>query len=112
MEAPDLAEWGLRLVGVSCSCSSPVTEVNLSLSCPERVVSNQILILQSRANLTWFLSLNGCHIQFLVRPPPTIVPSLALGRGWQRAHVAMGLAGGDIALGTPAQGRGSPLAVP
>ncbi|XP_066837122.1 endoglin isoform X1 [Anser cygnoides] len=46
--------------------SSPVTEVNLSLSCPERVVSNQILILQSRANLTWFLSLNGCHIQFLV----------------------------------------------
>ncbi|XP_040387974.1 endoglin isoform X2 [Cygnus olor] len=46
--------------------SSPVTEVNLSLSCPERAMSNQILILQSRANLTWFLSLNSCHIQFLV----------------------------------------------
>uniref|UniRef100_A0A663FIY9 Endoglin n=1 Tax=Aquila chrysaetos chrysaetos TaxID=223781 RepID=A0A663FIY9_AQUCH len=46
--------------------SSPITEVNLSLSCPERAVSNQILILQSRANLTWSLSVNNCHIQFLV----------------------------------------------
>ncbi|NWI64638.1 EGLN protein, partial [Todus mexicanus] len=46
--------------------SSPVTEVDLSLSCPERTVSNQILILQSRANLTWSLSVNNCHIQFLV----------------------------------------------
>ncbi|XP_068269987.1 endoglin [Nyctibius grandis] len=46
--------------------SSPVTEVNLSLSCPERAMSNQFLILQSRANLTWFLSVNNCHIQFLV----------------------------------------------
>uniref|UniRef100_A0A8C0BLZ3 Endoglin n=1 Tax=Buteo japonicus TaxID=224669 RepID=A0A8C0BLZ3_9AVES len=46
--------------------SSPITEVNLSLSCPERAVSNQILILQSRANLTWCLSVNNCHIQFLV----------------------------------------------
>ncbi|KAM9176254.1 LOW QUALITY PROTEIN: endoglin [Mergus octosetaceus] len=46
--------------------SSPVTEVNLSLSCPERAMSNHILILQSRANLTWILSANGCHIQFLV----------------------------------------------
>ncbi|KAM7087877.1 LOW QUALITY PROTEIN: endoglin [Ciconia maguari] len=45
--------------------SSPITEVNLSLSCPERPVSNQILILQSRANLTWS-SVNNCHIQFLV----------------------------------------------
>lgn len=81
MEAPDLAEWELRLEGVSCSCSSPVTEVNLSLSCPERVVSNQILILQSRANLTWFLSLNGCHIQFLVRPPPHHRPLAGPGKG-------------------------------
>ncbi|NXQ89909.1 EGLN protein, partial [Nyctibius grandis] len=46
--------------------SSPVTEVNLSLSCPERAMSNQFLILQSQANLTWFLSVNNCHIQFLV----------------------------------------------
>ncbi|NXF29445.1 EGLN protein, partial [Nyctibius bracteatus] len=46
--------------------SSPVTEVNLSLNCPERAMSNQFLILQSRANLTWFLSVNNCHIQFLV----------------------------------------------
>ncbi|NXV12319.1 EGLN protein, partial [Cepphus grylle] len=46
--------------------SFPITEVNLSLSCPERTVSDQILILQSRANLTWSLSVNNCHIQFLV----------------------------------------------
>ncbi|KAM6117477.1 endoglin [Phoenicopterus ruber ruber] len=46
--------------------SSPITEVNLSLSCPEKLVSNQILILQSRANLTWSLSVNNCSIQFLV----------------------------------------------
>ncbi|KAK4811626.1 hypothetical protein QYF61_017017 [Mycteria americana] len=51
---------------ISWFCSSPITEVNLSLSCPERPVSNQILILQSRANLTWSLSVNNCHIQFLV----------------------------------------------
>ncbi|KAM6243921.1 endoglin isoform 2-T2 [Porphyrio hochstetteri] len=46
--------------------SLPVTEVNLAVSCPERPVSNQILILQSPANLTWSLSVNSCHIQFLV----------------------------------------------
>ncbi|NXT24889.1 EGLN protein, partial [Syrrhaptes paradoxus] len=46
--------------------SFPVTEVNLSLSCPEGAVSNQILILQSRLNLTWSFSFNNCHIQFLV----------------------------------------------
>ncbi|XP_054704248.1 endoglin [Grus americana] len=46
--------------------SSPITEVNLSLSCPKRAGSNQILILQSRANLTWSLSVDNCHIQFLV----------------------------------------------
>ncbi|XP_026716482.1 endoglin, partial [Athene cunicularia] len=46
--------------------SSPITNVNLSLTCPERAMSNQILILQSRVNLTWSLSINNCHIQFLV----------------------------------------------
>ncbi|NXF58984.1 EGLN protein, partial [Ciccaba nigrolineata] len=46
--------------------SSPITEVNLSLTCPERAMNNQILILQSRANITWSLSVNNCHIQFLV----------------------------------------------
>ncbi|NXY25484.1 EGLN protein, partial [Atrichornis clamosus] len=45
--------------------SSPITEVNLSLSCPENSVGNQILILQSRANFTWSLSLK-CHIHLLV----------------------------------------------
>ncbi|NXI71826.1 EGLN protein, partial [Anseranas semipalmata] len=54
--------------------SSPVTEVNLSLSCSERAVSNQILILQSRANLTWSLSVNNCHIQFLVSGTYKIAP--------------------------------------
>ncbi|XP_064027170.1 endoglin [Pogoniulus pusillus] len=44
--------------------SSFITEVNLSLSCPER--GNQILILQSQANLTWSLSVNNCDIQLLV----------------------------------------------
>ncbi|XP_053940243.1 endoglin isoform X1 [Cuculus canorus] len=46
--------------------SSPITEVNLSLSCPERAASNQIFILQSWANLTWSLSVDKCNIQFLV----------------------------------------------
>ncbi|KFU84292.1 Endoglin, partial [Chaetura pelagica] len=53
---------------------SPLTEVNLSLSCPERVESNQILILQSRTNLTWSLSVNNCHIQFLVSGNYKITP--------------------------------------
>ncbi|KAM6315999.1 endoglin [Podargus strigoides] len=54
--------------------SSPITEVNLSLSCPEKAVSNQILILQSRANLTWSVSVEKCHIQFLVSGNYKIVP--------------------------------------
>ncbi|NXT33002.1 EGLN protein, partial [Pelecanoides urinatrix] len=54
--------------------SSPITEVNLSLSCPERADSNQILILQSQANLTWSLSVNKCHIQFLVSWKYKIAP--------------------------------------
>ncbi|NXS95864.1 EGLN protein, partial [Jacana jacana] len=55
-----------HIVRLQPESSFPVTEVNLSLSCPERAVSNQILILQSQANLTWSLSVNNCHIQFLV----------------------------------------------
>ncbi|NXT91040.1 EGLN protein, partial [Anhinga rufa] len=58
--------------------SSPITEVNLSLSCPERTMSNQILILQSRANLTWSLSVNNCHIQFLVSGNYKIAPISSL----------------------------------
>ncbi|KGL95779.1 Endoglin, partial [Charadrius vociferus] len=58
--------------------SFPITEVNLSLSCPERPVSNQILILQSRANLTWSLSVNNCHIQFLVSGNYKIAPISSL----------------------------------
>ncbi|NXL89493.1 EGLN protein, partial [Alectura lathami] len=53
--------------------SSPITEVNLSLSCPERAVSNLTLILQSQANLTWFLSANNCDVQFLVSGPYKIM---------------------------------------
>lgn len=58
---------GLRLEGVSCSCSSPLTEVNLSMSCSEPATGNHILILQSHTNLTWILSPTGCHVSFLVR---------------------------------------------
>ncbi|XP_064891978.1 endoglin [Columba livia] len=57
--------------------SSVVTEVNLSLSCPERAASNQsnqLLILQSRANLTWSLSVNNCHIQFMASGNYRIAP--------------------------------------
>ncbi|KAM6296921.1 endoglin [Aegotheles albertisi] len=54
--------------------SSSLMEVNLSLSCPERPVSNQILILQSQTNLTWSLSVNNCHIQFLVSGNYRIAP--------------------------------------
>ncbi|KAM6237497.1 endoglin [Spheniscus humboldti] len=58
--------------------SFPITEVNLSLSCPERAMSNQILILQSQANLTWSLSVNNCHIQFLVSGNYKIAPISSL----------------------------------
>ncbi|NWH67743.1 EGLN protein, partial [Geococcyx californianus] len=57
--------------------SSSITEVNVSLSCPERAVSNQVFILQSQANLTWSISINNCNIcnaQFLVSGNYTIVP--------------------------------------
>uniref|UniRef100_A0A8C3JH70 Endoglin n=1 Tax=Calidris pygmaea TaxID=425635 RepID=A0A8C3JH70_9CHAR len=55
-----------HIVRLQAESSFPVAEVNLSLSCPEGAMSNQILILQSQANLTWSLSVNNCHIQFLV----------------------------------------------
>ncbi|NXU36806.1 EGLN protein, partial [Drymodes brunneopygia] len=54
-----------HIIHLQSELSSPITEVNLSLSCPEKSVGNQILILQSKANLTWSLSLK-CHIQLLV----------------------------------------------
>uniref|UniRef100_A0A8B9G1L6 Endoglin n=1 Tax=Amazona collaria TaxID=241587 RepID=A0A8B9G1L6_9PSIT len=54
--------------------SFPITEVNLILSCPEGAMSNQILILQSWANITWSLSVNNCHIQFLVSGSYKIAP--------------------------------------
>ncbi|NXL46361.1 EGLN protein, partial [Podilymbus podiceps] len=54
-----------HIVRLQPEASSPITEVNLSLSCPERPVRNPILILQSQANLTWSLSIS-CQIQFLV----------------------------------------------
>lgn len=49
--------------------SSPLTEVNLSMSCSEPATGNHILILQSHTNLTWILSPTGCHVSFLVSSP-------------------------------------------
>ncbi|NXJ76313.1 EGLN protein, partial [Trogon melanurus] len=57
---------------------SSITKVDVSLSCPKRAVGNQFLILQSRANLTWFLSLNNCNVHFLVSGSYRIT-SLSLG---------------------------------
>ncbi|NWV59709.1 EGLN protein, partial [Malurus elegans] len=54
-----------HIVHVQSEPSTPITEVNLSLSCPENSADNQILILQSKANFTWLLSSN-CGIQLLV----------------------------------------------
>lgn len=98
----------LMLGGISWFRSSPITEVNLSLSCPERAVSNQILILQSRANLTWSLSVNNCHIQFLVGPllRGTCVPHHPHQGGCQMPR--MPVARGGWQEGT--WGHGSPLA--
>uniref|UniRef100_A0A8B9SHM8 Endoglin n=1 Tax=Anas platyrhynchos TaxID=8839 RepID=A0A8B9SHM8_ANAPL len=48
---------------------SPLTEVNLSMSCSEPATGNHILILQSHTNLTWILSPTGCHVSFLVSSP-------------------------------------------
>ncbi|XP_053852562.1 endoglin isoform X1 [Vidua macroura] len=44
--------------------SSSITEVNLSVSCPQNFAGNQILILKSKANFTWSLS-SKCNIQLL-----------------------------------------------
>lgn len=52
-------------MGALWFCSSSITEGNLSLSCSQNSDGNQILILQSKANFTWFLS-TKCNIQFLV----------------------------------------------
>ncbi|NWW00962.1 EGLN protein, partial [Oreocharis arfaki] len=54
-----------HIVHLQSEPSSPIKEVNLSLSCPENSVDNQMLILKSEANFTWSLSLK-CHIQLLV----------------------------------------------
>ncbi|NWX31794.1 EGLN protein, partial [Notiomystis cincta] len=62
-----------HIVHLQSEPSSPITEVNLSLSCPEKSVSNQILILQSKANFTWSLSLK-CHIHLLVSGSYKMVP--------------------------------------
>ncbi|NXA34812.1 EGLN protein, partial [Eudromia elegans] len=54
-----------HIVHVQPDRSSAITEVNVSLNCAKVAGDNQILILQSRLNLTWSLSVNNCHIQFL-----------------------------------------------
>ncbi|XP_071430563.1 endoglin isoform X3 [Pithys albifrons albifrons] len=54
-----------HIIHLQSEPSTPVTEVNLSLSCPENHVSNQLLILQSRANFTWSLSFKKCNIQVM-----------------------------------------------
>ncbi|NXY64831.1 EGLN protein, partial [Callaeas wilsoni] len=62
-----------HIIHLQLEPSSPITEVNLSLSCPENSVGNQILILQSKANFTWSLSLK-CHIHLLVSGRYKMVP--------------------------------------
>ncbi|NWT24568.1 EGLN protein, partial [Cardinalis cardinalis] len=54
-----------HIVHLQSEPSSSITEVNLSLSCSQNSAGNQILILQSKANFTWFLSAE-CNIQLLV----------------------------------------------
>ncbi|NWI86163.1 EGLN protein, partial [Pitta sordida] len=55
-----------HIIHLQTEPSSLVTEVNLSLSCPERPDRSQILILKSRANFTWSLSFKKGQISFLV----------------------------------------------
>ncbi|NXH85529.1 EGLN protein, partial [Edolisoma coerulescens] len=62
-----------HIIHLQSEPSSPIKEVNLSLSCPENSVGNQILILQSKANFTWSLSLK-CHIHLLVSGSYRMVP--------------------------------------
>ncbi|NWY96910.1 EGLN protein, partial [Loxia curvirostra] len=54
-----------HIIHLQSEPSSSITEGNLSLSCSQNSDGNQILILQSKANFTWFLS-TKCNIQFLV----------------------------------------------
>uniref|UniRef100_A0A8C3RGI2 Endoglin n=1 Tax=Cyanoderma ruficeps TaxID=181631 RepID=A0A8C3RGI2_9PASS len=54
-----------HIIHLQSEPSSPITEVNLTLNCPENYAGNQMLILQSKANFTWSLSLT-CHMQLLV----------------------------------------------
>ncbi|NXB51571.1 EGLN protein, partial [Leucopsar rothschildi] len=56
--------------------SSPITEVNLTLTCPQNSV-NQMLILQSKVNFTWSLSLM-CNMQLLVSGNYKIFSSVLL----------------------------------
>ncbi|XP_017600913.1 PREDICTED: endoglin [Corvus brachyrhynchos] len=62
-----------HIIHLQSEPSSPIKEVNLSLSCPEKSVGNQMLILQSKANFTWSLSLK-CYIQLLVSGSYRMVP--------------------------------------
>ncbi|CAN8198064.1 unnamed protein product [Coccothraustes coccothraustes] len=52
-----------HIIHLQSGPSSSITEGNLSVSCSQN--SHGILILQSKANFTWFLSAK-CNIQFLV----------------------------------------------
>ncbi|XP_039575976.1 endoglin isoform X1 [Passer montanus] len=54
-----------HIVHLQSEPSSSITEVNLSLSCPQNSAGNQILMLQSKANFTWSL-FSECNIQLLV----------------------------------------------
>ncbi|NWT92937.1 EGLN protein, partial [Urocynchramus pylzowi] len=54
-----------HIIHLQSEPSSSITEVNLSVSCPRNSAGNQILILQSKANFTWFLS-SKCNIHLLV----------------------------------------------
>uniref|UniRef100_A0A8D2M2R3 Endoglin n=1 Tax=Zonotrichia albicollis TaxID=44394 RepID=A0A8D2M2R3_ZONAL len=54
-----------HIIHLQSEPSSSITRVNLSLSCSQNSAGNQILILQSKANFTWFLSAE-CNIQLLV----------------------------------------------
>ncbi|KAM7033688.1 endoglin isoform 2-T2 [Acridotheres tristis] len=56
--------------------SSPITEVNLTLTCPQNSV-NQMLILQSKVNFTWSLSLM-CNMQLLISGSYKIFSSVLL----------------------------------
>ncbi|KAF4789116.1 endoglin isoform X1 [Turdus rufiventris] len=54
-----------HIIHLQSEPSSPITDVNLKLKCPSNSLGDQMLILQSKANFTWHLSLE-CSIQLLV----------------------------------------------